>query len=79
MIPFLDRGSAAIRQAGDEAKQTASVMTGEQAEALERTNSRTREIVKMEADVAGFWPDAHERSSARRWTNVINGFRDRGH
>jgi hypothetical protein len=51
MIPFLDRGSEAIRKAGEEAKQTASIMTGEQAEALESTH---QEIVKMQASWTGF-------------------------
>lgn len=51
MIPFLDRGGEAIRMAGEEAKTTASVMTGEQAEALESTH---QQIVKMEATWQGF-------------------------
>ncbi len=51
MIPLLDRGSAAIRDAGEEAKKTASVMTTEQAEALEHTH---QEITRMEANWRGF-------------------------
>jgi hypothetical protein len=51
MIPLLDRGGDALRQAGEDAKQTASVMNNEQAEALEHTH---QEIVRMEATWRGF-------------------------
>lgn len=51
MIPFLDRGGEAIRAAGVEAKNTASVMSGEQAEALEHTH---QQLVEMEATWTGF-------------------------
>src|SRR5206468_3975222 len=51
MIPLLDKGGAALREAAEQAKQTASVMSTEQAEALEHTH---QEIVRTEASWRGF-------------------------
>lgn len=50
MIPFLDRGSEALKKAGEDAKATASIMTKEQAEALEVTHQG---LERMEASWRG--------------------------